>query len=292
MGLFKNVRITTLFILLYSLITISSIAQATTSKTSSLDSSTGTNTNTSSNTNTHMHSNANTNANSNTSTTVSHIHATVAHKPFAEYQASYIIQWNGFNVGKSVHTVRRLASNHYVAEARTEPTLAVIPLKDFEKSEFVINKHEMQPILYEFLTREKRKKIVGQLSFNWQEKSFRKKMAEKEVATEVLPDKAQDLISQLFQVRHDLRSGKKQFNFTVVSPKGIKHYHYDVIGEETLKTPAGTFHTVVLEHVAKEKNRRTRFWLSRDHDFMLIRLMQIKKGKVSGEAVVEHIKWL
>ncbi len=214
------------------------------------------------------------------------------HRPFAEYSASYRLHWHGLHVGKSIHTVRRLASNHYSAEAKSEPRLAIIPLKDFEKSEFRVLKNEMQPITYEFLSKERRKKYIGRLDFNWEDLTVTKTGDKGKTSSGSLPEKSHDMITQLFQVRQGLRQGQRTFDFVVFGPKGTKNYHYEVIGEEAIKTPVGTFKTLVVEHIAIEKEQRTRFWLAADLDYIMIRLIQIKKGKMTAEAMIESLNWL
>ncbi len=51
----------------------------------------------------------------------------------------------------------------------------------------------------------------------------------------------------------------------------------------------GPFTTIVIEHISPNKKRRTRLWLAEELDFVMVKLIQIKSGKIVAEAMIEKI---
>lgn len=59
----------------------------------------------------------------------------------------------------------------------------------------------------------------------------------------------------------------------IVDQKGVQSYQLQVAGTETVEVPAGRFETVRVERVDPGRSD-TRFWLAREHDFLIVRAQQ------------------
>src|SRR5581483_1281065 len=107
----------------------------------------------------------------------------------------------------------------------------------------------------------------------------------------------QDKITHFFQLREDLRSRKiKNVNpgnpgnpgnqlaiqYTVLEPSHVKQYPFQIIGEEKLNTAMGDFKTIVVLHTSENKERITKLWLAEELDYIIVKLEQTRKGKLSG----------
>lgn len=228
---------------------------------------------------------------------IKNVHASNTHRTalntnntalFPEYTATYELRWHGINVGKSVHTLREIGQNHYEVESKSFPNFTMIPFNDFEKSEFIVNKAEIKPLHYHFRSQNRRKKMVGNLNFDWKNQKITK-VYNDNLSTLQFNPPIHDKMSQFFQLRYDLQAGKKILNYSVEEPKGSKPYHYQVIGKEPLKTPIGTLNTIIVENAPPGKERKTKLWLAEDMGYIMVKLVQIRKGKITAEATIQQL---
>lgn len=190
-------------------------------------------------------------------------------------KATYNLYWHGIKVGKSIHTVRKTNTDHFWVEWTSKPLISFLPFKSYEKSEFYLKNYQIYPVQYIYNTQEKKKRKSGEIHFN-------------QIAS--LPNKAQDKISLYFQLRQDLFLQKKNFSYTVIEPERIKTYTFKIIGETNLKTPLGVLKTIQVEHISSNQERLTKFWLAKDLDYLIIKLQQVKKGKIIAESTLQRLE--
>ena len=106
-----------------------------------------------------------------------------------------------------------------------------------------------------------------------------------------------DDLSSHLAIREQLAAGIKDVMFEVVDKDTIKTYHYQVDQEAILTTALGKFAAVKLVRVRDDNpKRKTEFWLAKDHDYILLKLVQeepnnhtirldITKGVFNGTAL-------
>lgn len=206
------------------------------------------------------------------------------------YQADYTLKWLGLNVGSSHHTlVKNHPSSTYTVQSSSTPNLAFLPFKDIEESHFVFSNAAIVPYQYIFRTMDNKKNIEGSITFDWKSSKLIKQIKGQPSQEEPLKGKIYDKITHIFQLRQDLKLDKKDLIYTVVEPKKTKVYHYTLAGTETLKTPLGDLATVKVVHVSDNKERRTELWLAKDLDYLMVRLVQIRKGKKTAEANIKRL---
>lgn len=204
------------------------------------------------------------------------------------YQASYQLYWNGIAVGQSNHTVKELCKNHYWAQSHSFPKLSFLPFEDLEQGEFIKHKQEFRPLKYTFRSQANHKHLEGELTFDWQTLKVTKHIKENlKDEEETIPLHAKDKISFFFQLREALRLGKKEIQFTIIEAKKVSHWHMKAIAEEELHTPLGTFNTIKLENKMDNNNRVTQFWVAKELDYILVKLVQYHKGKKSAEVLIK-----
>ena len=63
-----------------------------------------------------------------------------------------------------------------------------------------------------------------------------------------------------------------EMNYTVIDGTQPKHYRFRVIGTEEIDTPIGPLMTIKTARVRENSARETTFWLSPEHDFLLVQL--------------------
>jgi hypothetical protein len=93
--------------------------------------------------------------------------------------------------------------------------------------------------------------------------------------------------------------GLSEFRYQILDGDEFDEHHYRVLGEEVLNTPLGALRTVRIERIRDPNSeRRTRFWLASDWDYLLVRLeqvngagrlteLQLESATVAGTAVTE-----
>lgn len=212
--------------------------------------------------------------------------------PIKAYQALYQLYWNGLSVGLSKHIVKELAPNHFWAQSHSYPKFSFLPFEDFEQGEFIYHQEEYRPIHYTFLSRSNQKRLEGTLTFDWENlkvtKDWTEKSQEGKASEEAsIPLNAKDKISFFFQLREALRAGKKEFQYTIIEPKKVSHWQMVILNEEKLTTPIGTFDTIKLENKMDHNDRVTHFWVAKDMDFILVKLVQYQKGKKKAEVIIK-----
>ena len=118
----------------------------------------------------------------------------------------------------------------------------------------------------------------GEVSFNWPEYQ-----AEGSKESYPLVSSAVDALGMAMMARCDLYRGRKVLAYDVAEPDGLTQFHYRILGEEELKLPAGTFHTIKVERVYPEADRRTYLWAARELDYFMVRMDHIENAVLRGK---------
>jgi hypothetical protein len=87
----------------------------------------------------------------------------------------------------------------------------------------------------------------------------------------------QDRLSYQLQLREDLKSGRQRLDYRIADGGQIKDYRFTRLGEELLKTPAGTFLCEKLQLVRAGQQHTTLIWMAKELDYLTIRLIRIDK---------------
>lgn len=212
--------------------------------------------------------------------------------PLITYKASYTLYWHGLKVGNSHHEVEAVASNpnHYVAKATSTPVFSGLPFKSSESSEFFWKGNDIRSLHYAYQNQEKSRYKTGSIDFDWQHKKIDSHRQNASPRTFNLTHNVFDKITHIFQLRQDLKAGKKELNYTVAEPAELRNYRYTILGEERLKTPIGILKTIHVEHISPNQERRTHLWLAKDLDYLMVKLQQVRKGKITAEGMIQTLK--
>lgn len=100
-----------------------------------------------------------------------------------------------------------------------------------------------------------------------------------------------DAMSLAMVARCLLARNEQALEFIVAEPDGLKRVRYQVVGRETLKTPAGTYETIKVERVYTRKGRRTYMWAAVDLDYFMIRMDHIENPLVRGRIELTGFTW-
>lgn len=97
-----------------------------------------------------------------------------------------------------------------------------------------------------------------------------------------------DNLNLLLVLRDQLAAGKTDISFPVAERGELDTHHYKVVGDEQLTTAAGPFATVHLQRIRDAgSGRTTDVWLARDHDYVLVKLLQ---SEPDGDSIMLEVK--
>ena len=63
-------------------------------------------------------------------------------------------------------------------------------------------------------------------------------------------------------------------SYDIADDGKLKHYEFQVIGEEALETPIGTINTIKTTRINDKHDRKTIFWLAPEFEFLLVKFRQ------------------
>jgi len=147
-----------------------------------------------------------------------------------------------------------------------------------ESTSFQWSGDSLVPIEYHYSRQGVGKNRLTSLNFDWDEHLLRAEEAEPwEMA---LVQGTLDKLLYQVKLRTDLLTAHQakqpwpQLTYAVADDGKLKHYEFEVIGEEALKTPLGTINTIKATRIKDKKNRKTTFWLAPEYEFLLVKFRQ------------------
>lgn len=205
--------------------------------------------------------------------------------PFtAKYKSEWKLGWFSVDIDAK-RELKKIGDNRWqlVFEAET----GAAKLK--ESSEFTLSPTKrLQPLDYKYRASGLFNEDDRTLSFHPNDNSVLDK--EKNITHQsVWQNEIQDNLTYMLQAGLDLASGKTEFSYPVFEKNKSKDFRFKVIGEEQLKTKAGKLNTIKVQQIRKKKGREVYAWFAKDKNYLLVRLLDKKKGKKRYEINVTKI---
>lgn len=156
-----------------------------------------------------------------------------------------------------------------------------------ESSHFLLKDNQIIPQEYKYQTSGLLSKPEQHLQFSLNHREVKDLINNKSFTYE-LGTQLQDSLSYMQQASLDLAAGKNVLDYSFFQEDRVRNYRYEVVDFETLNTRAGKISTVKLKR-ADKKSRDIYAWFSLEHNFLLIRLAEYKKGKIAYEISINKI---
>jgi hypothetical protein len=86
-------------------------------------------------------------------------------------------------------------------------------------------------------------------------------------------------VSFQFAMMLALQNGHEPGQLPMIDGQKIKLYDHTFLREERIKTPAGTFDTVVYRSARPESSREAIMWLAPKLGYLAVQVEQYRKGK-------------
>lgn len=204
------------------------------------------------------------------------------------FTAHYITEWKlgWFSIDiKAKRELKRLPNTNWQLTFVAETGAAKLK----ETSELSVKNQRIQPLHYRYRASGLFNEDDRTLKFLPESKSVLDQEKNK-THSNAWETEVQDNLTYMLQAGLDLAAGKTEFTYPVFEKNTKKPFRFRVIGEEVLKTKAGTLTTVKVMQVREDKNREVYAWFDKDKHFLLVRLLDKKKGKKRYEINVTDIR--
>ncbi|MEX2131136.1 MAG: DUF3108 domain-containing protein [Pseudohongiellaceae bacterium] len=157
-----------------------------------------------------------------------------------------------------------------------------------ERSVFLWQNEELLPLSYEY----EQTGISGQsesVVFDWQTSNALSK-EDDESWNLPLNRGVTDKLSYQFLLSQQLQEAmKEEYQFNVIDTDEIENHLYHITGTEVIETGAGRLNTVKIERIrAPESTRQTIYWLARDWEMLLVKLVQVSSSGSETQLILDH----
>ncbi len=195
-----------------------------------------------------------------------------------DFAAVYELSLNRFGIGEARVALSAQPDGRYDYRSHTRPIgLAKLFRADQvqESSLFTLHKDRIRPLEYRFDHTGSKKGRHAYLRFDWQAGEV-SNTVEGHTWQMDIPEGALDKLVVQVAVMMDLSAGKEKLTYAIADGGKLKEYHFAVIGEETIRVPAGEFRTFKIERVRKDFDRTTHLWCAPALGYLPVRIEQIE----------------
>ena len=196
--------------------------------------------------------------------------------------AVYDVHHSGARVAESTVMLTRINRDSYSLSSTTHPRgfaslLRKAPVIEHSRFEFTAH-NQMHGIDYEFDDGSRSGKRNRAIHFDW-DTAMAVSQYQDETHRIALDQPVGDRLAMQALLMRDLGEDALRDSYQLLDRDAIKTYHFSILGEELLDTPAGRFHTVKVRQQREGSSRSYHIWLAREHDFATVKMTQFKNGK-------------
>lgn len=188
--------------------------------------------------------------------------------------------------GEAVRELERLEDGQWRLSVKASTLLA----RSSESSRFQLHQARIRPLHYHYQRKVLGKKREATLSFDWDALSVLNEV-KKIPWSMTIPADAHDKLSYQLQLRHDLAAGATELSYAVADGGRLKTYRFEVLGKETIQSPAGDFVSLKVQRVRDEDNdRETLIWFAPERDYAIVRLLQVEPDGKRYELLLKKLE--
>ena len=154
-----------------------------------------------------------------------------------------------------------------------------------ETSRFDTASDGVKPRVYSSKDTLTRDKTNATIEFDWDSGEARGTVNGEDVVS-VINGLAHDRVSIQYEVMHDLLNGEPSDKYTMFEIDRLRPVNIEIVGEKTVKVPAGEFEVIGIRHQAEGSKRATTLWCSADLGYLPVVIEQHRKGKLRVRATL------
>lgn len=123
------------------------------------------------------------------------------------------------------------------------------------------------------------------LTFDWTTNEVSGTVGEENVLLQ-LEGIAHDSVSIQYELMHDLLNGGPDEQYVLFDVEKMRIANVSIGGEKKIKTKAGTFTAVGIQHQKEGSSRTTTLWCAKELDYLPVVIEQHRKGKLKFRATL------
>lgn len=186
-----------------------------------------------------------------------------------------------------LNTELRKTDNAYMATHVVKPTgvSRVFARGRMEvSSEFIQDDDGIRPVAYHAVD------TIGDdpealISFDWEANKALGKVGDEDVVLQ-LDGLAHDTVSIQYALMLDLINERPKANYVLFDVDEMRTADVRNVGTKTVKTRAGKFEVVGIQHQKVGSSRTTTLWCARELDYLPVIIEQHRKGKLNFQALL------
>ncbi len=198
---------------------------------------------------------------------------------WSPFKALYAIGRSNLTVGETTLTLDKPAQGHYRYSAITRPVgIARWFTKGHtqEESEGRLTPTGVLPERYLFI-RNSSDPRQERIEFDWTRSQARGESDGKSWQ-HPLQQGLQDGIAYQLEVMRAFACGARQLDLEVADGHSSDHYHFELLGKETVKTPAGRFKALKIIRAKEGEKPNYTFWLAPEAGYLPVRIYRHDKN--------------
>ena len=199
--------------------------------------------------------------------------------PLPDFEASYELKRGKLRIGTSSIALSTTADGRYLYESHSTPSRLVSWfLKDrlHETSRGTLNAAGVRPDEYHYQRSGGRQERRADLAFDWQAMTVENHVGDSDWKMQIPSGTLDKLVSQVAMMLA-LQQGQTDIVFNIADGGKLKEYRFRQVGRETLELPAGTFETVKITKLRKNRKRETYIWCAPALNYLPVRIWQREK---------------
>lgn len=207
------------------------------------------------------------------------VHASDLTPHRAEYKVRVSI------VSGRLNTELRATETGYVATHVVKPTGLSRMITNGRmqvSSEFTAAEDGVRPVTYHAVD------TIGDdpeahITFDWQTNRAEGTVGQEEVVLQ-LDGLSHDAVSIQYELMHDLLNARPSASYVLFDVDKMRVANVRNVGKKTMRTKAGQYDVVGIEHQKEGSSRKTTLWCAPELDYLPVVIEQHRKGKLNFRA--------
>lgn len=204
------------------------------------------------------------------------------------YSAEYKVKISV--LGGRLTTDLRATDDGYEAIHVIKPTGLAKIIKNgriSETSQFAATEGGVKASWYQSEDTLSKEKTRAEVSFDWDNNEMSGTVNDEEIQI-FLDGLVHDRVAIQYQLMHDLLNGGPDERYTLFDIDEFKTLIVSNVGEREVRTPAGTFNAIGIQHQAEHSSRVTTLWCVPELGYLPALIEQHRKGKLRLRASLKE----
>jgi hypothetical protein len=187
---------------------------------------------------------------------------------------------------EAVRELRQQTDGQWILTSTAEAVIAGIE----ESSRFTLEQLQVVPQQYQYHHKVFGKRRDAILNFDWPNARVTNDVDNKPWQMDI-PAGTLDKLAYQMQIRLDLPGGKTRLSYPVADGGSLKQYDFEVLGSESVSTPAGTFNAIKVQRDrGEDAKRETYIWFAPELDYMIVKLYQVESDGKEAQLLLKKVE--